>query len=200
MSKTLPFSLIAGVDEVGRGCLVGNVVAAAVILPTHFELDGLTDSKKLSAVQRERLFEAIYAQAIGIGIGECSVKEIEELNILNAALEAMRRAVLQLNPQPEHLLIDGNRCFKNCAYSYETVIKGDLLHPCISAASIIAKVTRDRQMRALHESFPEYGFDQHKGYATVAHYAAIEKHGVLSEHRKSFKLYKSPQIELFSER
>ena len=180
--------LIAGIDEAGRGCLAGSVVAAAVILPEGLVIEGLTDSKKLSAKQRESLFEIIHEKAIAVGVGQCSVEEVDRLNILHAAMEAMRRAALALDPQPHHLMIDGNRCFTDCLYSYETIVKGDLLHPCISAASVIAKVTRDRIMMDLHQQFPQYGWDKHKGYGTKAHYQAIAEHGISPHHRRSFRL------------
>jgi len=176
----------AGVDEVGRGPLVGAVVTAAVILPEFFDLPGLTDSKKLSAKRREVLAIAIKAQAIAWCIAEASVEEIDRLNILQATLLAMHRAVDGLSVVPQGVYVDGNRCPKNMNIPCQAVIKGDGLVAAISAASILAKVARDAQMDQLHAAFPNYGFDQHKGYPTAAHVAALKKYGVLAEHRRSF--------------
>ncbi|GGC08036.1 ribonuclease HII [Marinobacterium zhoushanense] len=180
-----PAGLVAGVDEVGRGPLVGNVVAAAVILDPARPIVGLTDSKKLSAARRERLYSEIQDRAIAWAIASASPEEIDELNILHASMLAMRRAVLALDPQPEYALIDGNRCPELPCPS-EPVIKGDLLVEAISAASILAKVYRDREMQALHQRYPQYGFASHKGYPTQAHFEALRVHGVLPEHRRSF--------------
>jgi ribonuclease HII len=176
----------AGVDEVGRGPLIGAVVTAAVILPDNFDLPGLTDSKKLSAKKREALAIAIKTQAIAWCVAESSVEEIDHLNILQATLLAMRRAVDGLSVVPQGVYVDGNRCPKNMHIPCQAVVKGDGLVPAISAASILAKVARDAQMDRLHEQFPSYGFDQHKGYPTAAHLAALTHHGVLPEHRRSF--------------
>ena len=176
---------VAGVDEVGRGPLVGNVVAAAVILDPARPIPGLTDSKKLSAGKRERLQEQIRERALAWAIASASPAEIDELNILQASLLAMRRAVLALDPQPDHALIDGNRC-PQLPCTAEAVIKGDLLVEAISAASILAKVHRDREMLDLHQRYPEYGFDRHKGYPTRAHLEALAQLGPLAEHRRSF--------------
>ncbi|MBR9885499.1 MAG: ribonuclease HII [Oceanospirillales bacterium] len=180
-----PSELVAGVDEVGRGPLVGNVVAAAVILDPARPIAGLTDSKKLSAAKRERLFVEIQDKALAWSIQSASPAEIDELNILHASMLAMRRAVLALTPQPEYAMVDGNRC-PELPCPAEPVIKGDLLLEAISAASILAKVYRDREMLVLHERHPQYGFDSHKGYPTKAHLAAIEEYGVLPEYRRSF--------------
>ncbi|KEA64364.1 Ribonuclease HII [Marinobacterium lacunae] len=180
-----PSELVAGVDEVGRGPLVGNVVAAAVILDPARPIAGLTDSKKLSAAKRERLFVEIQDKALAWSIQSASPAEIDELNILHASMLAMRRAVLALTPQPEYAMVDGNRC-PELPCPAEPVIKGDLLIEAISAASILAKVYRDREMLVLHERHPQYGFDSHKGYPTKAHLAAIEEYGVLPEYRRSF--------------
>ncbi|WP_343222654.1 ribonuclease HII [Marinobacterium ramblicola] len=180
-----PVELVAGVDEVGRGPLIGNVVAAAVILDPARPIAGLTDSKKLSAAKRERLYDEIQEKALAWAIASASPEEIDELNILHASMLAMRRAVLALDPQPEYALIDGNRC-PELPCPAEPVIKGDLLVAAISAASILAKVHRDREMQVLHELHPQYGFASHKGYPTKAHFEALAEHGVLPEHRRSF--------------
>lgn len=177
--------LVAGVDEVGRGPLVGNVVAAAVILDPARPIPGLTDSKKLSAAKRERLNGEIQERALAWAIASASPAEIDSLNILHASMLAMRRAVLALDPQPGYALIDGNRCPELPCPS-EPVVKGDLLVESIGAASILAKVYRDREMLALHQCHPQYGFDSHKGYPTKAHLQALLEHGVLPEYRRSF--------------
>ncbi len=179
--------LIAGVDEVGRGPLVGAVVTAAVILPAEYDIPGLNDSKKLTEKKRELLYDVILEQALSWSLGRAEVDEIDQLNILYATMLAMRRAVEGLSVKPDHAQIDGNRCPDiEHICSVEAIIKGDGLIPAISAASIIAKVTRDREMRALDALYPEYGFAQHKGYPTKQHFTALEEHGVLAEHRKSF--------------
>ncbi|WP_432697641.1 ribonuclease HII [Marinobacterium sp. YM272] len=180
-----PAGLVAGVDEVGRGPLIGDVVAAAVILDPARPIEGLTDSKKLSAKKRERLFDEIQERALAWSIASASPAEIDEINILHASMLAMRRAVLALDPQPEYAMIDGNRCPELPCPS-EPVVKGDLLIAEISAASILAKVYRDRQMEELHARYPEYGFAGHKGYPTKAHLQALATHGVLPEYRRSF--------------
>lgn len=178
--------LIAGVDEVGRGPLVGDVVTAAVILDEKVPIDGLTDSKKLSDKKREQLYEQIVEHALDWSIGRASPQEIDELNILHATMLAMTRAVEGLTRKPAHVRVDGNRC-PDWQYSSEAVVKGDALHPEISAASIIAKVTRDREMLALDLQYPQYGFAQHKGYPTKLHLSALSSHGPIAQHRKSFK-------------
>lgn len=179
--------LIAGVDEVGRGPLVGAVVTAAVILPEDYDLPGLTDSKKLSEKRRETLFDAIKAQAICWELGRAEPEEIDQLNILHASLLAMKRAVEALSIKPDHVLIDGHRCPElGHICTAEAIVKGDLTEPAISAASILAKVARDREMLALHAQFPEYGFDKHKGYPTRDHLSRIQEYGVLPAYRKSF--------------
>ena len=179
-------NLIAGVDEVGRGPLVGDVVTAAVILDANNPIEGLTDSKKLSEKKLQSLFEQIQEKALCIAVGRATPDEIDELNILHATMLAMQRAVEKLIIQPEFVFIDGNRC-PQLAMPSEAVVKGDLRVAEISAASIIAKVTRDREMVALDSRYPEYGFAKHKGYPTKAHFAALEKYGVIPEYRKSFK-------------
>jgi ribonuclease HII len=180
------FALIAGVDEVGRGPLVGDVVTAAVILDADKPIAGLTDSKKLSDKKRELLFAEIQEKALCFAIGRAVPEEIDRLNILHATMLAMQRAVTGLSVQPEFVFIDGNRC-PQLNMPCEAVVKGDLRVAEISAASILAKVTRDREMLALDKRYPEYGFARHKGYPTKAHFAAIEKLGVIPEYRKSFK-------------
>ncbi len=180
------FNVIAGVDEVGRGPLVGDVVTAAVILDANNPIEGLTDSKKLTEKKLQSLFEQIQEKALCIAVGRASPDEIDQLNILHATMLAMQRAVEQLSIQPEFVFIDGNRCPKLNMPS-EAIVKGDLRVAEISAASIIAKVTRDREMVELDIRYPEYGFAKHKGYPTKAHFEALEKFGVIPEYRKSFK-------------
>lgn len=180
-----PEGLIVGVDEVGRGPLVGDVVAAAVILDPSKPIAGLADSKKLTEKRREQLFELIQERALCWGIGSASPAEIDELNILHATMLAMQRAVAALSRRPDYALIDGNRC-PALPCPAEPVVKGDARVAEISAASILAKVSRDREMVDLHQRYPEYGFDKHKGYPTHQHLAALERNGVLPEHRRSF--------------
>ena len=181
---------IAGVDEVGRGPLVGDVVTAAVILDPNKPIQGLTDSKKLSEKKLALLFDQINENALAVSIGRCSPEEIDELNILHATMLAMQRAVQGLTIQPDFVFIDGNRC-PDLTMPSEAIVKGDLRVAEISAASIIAKVTRDREMVELDTRYPQYGFAKHKGYPTKAHFAAIQEHGVISEYRKSFKPVKA---------
>ena len=180
------YTLIAGVDEAGRGPLAGPVVAGAVILPQGVELAGVTDSKKMRQVAREQVFSTIHHEALATGIGVVSHRYIDEFNILKASLEAMRRAILALEPLPDFLLIDGihpvpisipQRCLK----------KGDQISRSISAASVLAKVYRDRIMLSHHERYPDYGFDQHKGYGTARHMEAIRRYGPSPIHRMTFK-------------
>ncbi len=177
--------LIAGVDEAGRGPLAGPVVAAAVILDDRNPIAGLNDSKKLTAARREVLFEEILAKALCCSIAQASVQEIDELNILQATLLAMRRAVLGLRLKPALVLVDGNQ-LPVLDVQAEAIVKGDALVQAISAASILAKVTRDRWCDSLHEQLPQYGFAAHKGYGTVAHLQALNQHGACNEHRRSF--------------
>ena len=176
--------LVAGVDEVGRGPLAGDVVAAAVIL-TESPPEGVTDSKILTPERREALAESIRGEAVSWALGRATVAEIDELNILQASLLAMRRAVEALFIQPSLVLVDGNRLPK-WPYEARAIVKGDLTEPSIGAASILAKVQRDAEMLALHEQYPQYGFDRHKGYPTKAHLAALETAGVSPVHRRSF--------------
>ena len=180
------FTLIAGVDEVGRGPLVGDVVTACVILDDNNPISGLADSKKLSEKKLGLLFDEIQEKALYVAVGRASPAEIDELNILHATMLAMQRAVNNLSIQPEFVFIDGNRCPK-LSMPCESVVKGDSRVAEISAASIIAKVTRDREMGELDKQYPQYGFAKHKGYPTKAHFEAIDKHGVTLEYRKSFK-------------
>ena len=180
---------VCGVDEAGRGPLVGAVVAGAVVLDPENPIEGLKDSKKLSPARREYLYEQIVQKAKAWGIGEASPAEIDEINILQATMLAMRRAIEDLTTRlgawPDKALIDGNRC-PELPIAAEAIVKGDAKEPAISAASILAKVTRDRQMQELHERHPQYGFAQHMGYPTEAHFAALQNFGVCSEHRRSF--------------
>lgn len=176
---------IAGVDEVGRGPLAGAVLAAAVILDPAKPIQGLTDSKKLSEKKREQLFEIIQRDALAWAIGRAEVEEIDQLNILHASMLAMKRAVESLQPAAEFAQIDGNRCPRLLIPS-EAIVKGDLTVPCISAASIIAKVSRDREMDRLDQQYPGYGLAQHKGYPTQAHLDALQKLGPSAIHRRSF--------------
>jgi ribonuclease HII len=180
---------VCGVDEAGRGPLAGAVVAGAVVLDPENPISGLKDSKKLSAIRREFLFEQIQLKAKAWGIGEASPAEIDEINILQATMLAMRRAIedlaTRLGGWPDKALIDGNRC-PELPISAEAIVKGDTKEPAISAASILAKVTRDRQMMALHELHPQYGFARHMGYPTEAHFAALKEFGACDQHRRSF--------------
>ena len=178
--------LIAGVDEAGRGPLAGPVVAAAVILDDRHAIKGLADSKKLSARRREALFDEIRAKALCCSIAQASVEEIDELNILQATLLAMRRAVMGLRLPPKLVLVDGNR-LPVLEMRAEAIVKGDATVPSISAASILAKVSRDRWCADYHQLFPQYGFDQHKGYGTAEHLAALRQHGPCPEHRRTFR-------------
>ncbi|MDW2035213.1 ribonuclease HII [Vibrio sp. 665] len=180
------YQLIAGVDEVGRGPLVGDVVTAAVILDPNNPIEGLNDSKKLSEKKRLALLPEIKEKALAWAVGRCSPEEIDELNILQATMVAMQRAIAGRKVQPDLVLIDGNRCAE-LPMDSQAVVKGDLRVAEISAASIIAKVVRDQEMEELDKQYPQFGFAKHKGYPTKAHFEAIEQHGVISEHRKSFK-------------
>lgn len=177
---------VAGVDEAGRGPLVGSVVAAAVILDPNNPIEGLNDSKKLSEKKREMLFVEIQEKAVAWAIAEASHAEIDQFNILQASLLAMRRAVEALDIQPQHVLVDGNKIPQGLSMSCEAIVGGDALHAEISAASILAKVTRDRQMVVLDQQHPQFGFAQHKGYPTKMHFAAIAEHGVIDQHRRSY--------------
>ena len=183
--KASGYAVICGVDEAGRGPLAGPVTAAAVILPDGVEILGVDDSKKLAEDRREALYDEICAKAISYGIGLATEAEIDGVNILNATYLAMNRAIACLRPVPDLCLIDGNRG-AGIAYPHECVVKGDSKCFSIAAASILAKVTRDRIMADLHEVYPQYGFDRHKGYPTKAHYVALDAHGVSEIHRQTF--------------
>ena len=180
---------ICGVDEAGRGPLVGSVVAGAVVLDPNQPIIGLRDSKKLSPARREQLYAEIMQKARAWGIGQASPSEIDTLNILQATMLAMRRAIEALSERlgewPSKALIDGNHC-PILPIASEAIIKGDAKEPAISAASIIAKVTRDQQMQALHTQYPQYGFNQHMGYPTEAHMQVLKQYGPCEEHRRTF--------------
>lgn len=177
--------LVAGVDEAGRGPLAGPVVAAAVILDDLHPIPGLADSKKLSPARRERLYDEIRAKALCCSVAEATVEEIDRLNILQATMLAMRRAVEGLRLKPAKVLVDGNR-LPSLPMLAEAIVKGDSKVAAISAASILAKVTRDRWCAQYHAEFPAYGFDGHKGYGTAEHLAALRQHGPCPQHRRSF--------------
>lgn len=177
--------LLAGVDEAGRGPLAGPVVAAAVILDELNPIEGLADSKKLTAARRERLYDEIRAKALCCAVAEASVEEIDALNILQATLLAMRRAVEGLRLKPSKVLVDGNQ-LPRLSVLAEAVVRGDALVPAISAASILAKVHRDRWCLDYDREFPQYGFAAHKGYGTAVHMAALRAHGACPQHRRSF--------------
>jgi len=177
--------LVAGVDEAGRGPLAGPVVAAAVILDDRNPIQGLNDSKKLTALRRERLYDEIRAKALCCSVAQASVEEIDEINILQATMLAMQRAVEGLRLKPAKVLVDGNR-LPVLDVLAEAIVRGDATVPAISAASILAKVTRDRWCAELDGRYPEYGFAGHKGYGTAEHLAALRAHGACPEHRKTF--------------
>ncbi len=180
------YNLICGVDEAGRGPLAGPVCAAAVILPLNCDIDGLNDSKKLTEKKREELYDVIKAKAVSYGIAFALVEEIEKYNILGATFLAMNRAIGMLKTTPDFALIDGNQIPKGITIPCKTVIKGDSLSSSIAAASVLAKVTRDRLMYEYDEKYPQYGFAAHKGYGTKAHYEAIRQYGICEIHRCSF--------------
>jgi len=188
--------LVAGVDEVGRGPLVGAVVTAAVILDPARPIVGLADSKALTEKKRLTLADEIREKALSFALGRAEPHEIDELNILHATMLAMQRAVAALDVAPQHVLVDGNRCPR---FSCEAtaVVKGDARVAVISAASILAKVARDAEMMALHEAYPQYGFDQHKGYPTAVHMAALQLHGPINQHRRSFAPVRLALMEHF---
>ncbi len=179
------YKIVCGVDEAGRGPLAGPVYAAAVILPDGLDGLGINDSKKMTEKKREALFDIICDNATAYGIGFATEKEIDEINILNATFLAMKRAVDAMGIKPDLVLVDGNRK-PDTGYYEETLVKGDAKSISIAAASILAKVSRDRYMKELAERHPEYKFEQHKGYGTKLHYEMIEKYGILSDHRRSF--------------
>ena len=183
---------VAGVDEAGRGCLAGPVVAAAVVLPPDARLPGLDDSKKLTPEARDRLYDAVRAEAIAVGVGACTAAEVDELNVLWASMEAMRRALADLALVPDAALIDGNRVPPEASGvvrgPVEALVKGDAKSLSIAAASVLAKVTRDRHMVALDGAVPRYGFAGHKGYPTAQHYAALAEHGPSPHPPRTFRL------------
>ena len=180
------FKTVCGIDEAGRGPLAGPVYAAAVILPTGLEIEGLNDSKKLSEKKREQLFDVICEKAVAFSVGTASEQEIDEINILNATFLAMKRAVEGLTVKPDYALVDGNRYPHIGEITEETIVKGDGKSMSVAAASILAKVSRDRYMLELAKEYPQYLFEQHKGYGTKLHYEMIEKFGISPVHRKSF--------------
>lgn len=189
--KRNDYSILCGVDEAGRGPLAGDVYAAAVILDPMNPIEGINDSKKLTEKKRELLFEEICSKAVSYSIATATVEEIEEINILNAAMLAMKRAVEGLSVVPSYVLVDGNK-MPDISIMAETVVKGDANSASIAAASILAKVSRDKKLIELDKIYPEYGFSKHKGYGTKAHYEALMKYGPSPVHRMSFlkKLYK----------
>lgn len=179
------FTAVCGIDEAGRGPLAGPVCAAAVVLPNGLMIEGLNDSKKLTEKKREALFDVITGQALAYGIGWASEEEIDRVNILQATFLAMGRAVAAMQFPADYALVDGNR-MPPLPIPGEAVVKGDGKCACIAAASVLAKVSRDRVLRELDRQYPQYGFAQHKGYGTKAHYAAIMQYGILPVHRRSF--------------
>jgi ribonuclease HII len=186
----------AGVDEAGRGCLAGPVIAAAVILPKGCSIEGLNDSKKLSENKRNALRNVILEQAISVGIGLATVEEIDQINILNATFLAMHRAIDKLNFTPQRLLIDGNRFKKYHEIPHNTIISGDAIFQSIAAASVIAKTERDRIMEELSKEFPQFCWEKNKGYGTEKHRNVIHNNGTTVHHRKSFRM--GPPLDLFS--
>lgn len=186
-ARRLGFSIIAGVDEVGRGCLAGPVVASAVIFPENFSNSEIKDSKLLTAAQREKLVPVILEGALSYGFGSVEPKEIDVMNILRASLKAMRLAIERLNPKPEMILVDGNQTIPLLSIQQWAIPKGDRLSLSVSAASILAKVKRDSLMTKVAEQYPEFHFEKHKGYGTPEHWEALEKFGATPIHRMSFK-------------
>ncbi|MFV2031436.1 MAG: ribonuclease HII [Gammaproteobacteria bacterium] len=195
MTASLRVKLVAGVDEAGRGPLAGAVVAAAVILDNARPIAGLTDSKMLSAVKRSALEDEIKRKALAWAVADASIEEIDQFNILQASLMAMKRAVLRLQATPDLVLIDGNRLPDLPRFETRAIIKGDLSQPCISAASILAKEHRDRQMMVLDRRYPQYQFARHKGYPTRLHRELLKQYGACAAHRRSFR----PVREVLSE-
>lgn len=185
-AKEKGYNVVCGVDEAGRGPLAGPVCAAAVILPEGLIIEGLDDSKKLTGKKREKLFDVIIQNAVSYSVAFGTVEEIEQYNILNATFIAMNKAIEGLNKRPDYALIDGNRVPKGITVDCETVVKGDSKSMSVAAASVLAKVTRDRLLLRYAEMYPQYGFEKHKGYGTVAHYEAVKKYGLCPVHRLSF--------------
>jgi ribonuclease HII len=188
-------NLVAGVDEVGRGPLAGPVVAAAVVFPQDISLTQITDSKRLTPRKREELFDLIFENALDVGIAEVDPGAIDKLNILNASLKAMQEAISRLKNRPDLVLVDGNQKIPNLRIPQVTIIKGDSLSLSVAAASIIAKVTRDRLMQAHHKKYPIFFFNQNKGYATKSHIRALREHGPCEIHRRSFRSVKMLKIK-----
>lgn len=184
-----------GCDEVGRGCIAGPVFAAAVIMPYHYANDEINDSKQLSAAKRKQLREIIERDALAWAVGQVSEQEIDKINILNASFLAMNRAIQQLQTIPQLLLIDGNRFKNQTDIPFKTVVKGDATYLSIAAASILAKCYRDELMEKLHEEFPQYGWNDNKGYPTPAHQDAVLKYGLTPYHRRSFQLKRQLKLE-----
>jgi ribonuclease HII len=182
------FLLETGTDEAGRGCLAGPVTAAAVILPAHFENSILNDSKQLSEKAREKLRPIIEAQAISFAVTHLEPIIIDEINILNASIKAMQESILNLNPKPEYIIVDGNRFKPVLDIPHSCIVKGDAKFMSIAAASVLAKTYRDDYMNRIHEEFPMYNWKQNKGYPTIEHREAIRKYGVTKYHRMSFRL------------
>ncbi len=187
-------AFVAGVDEAGRGCLAGPVYAAAVILDAGHGIRGLDDSKQLTALQREKLFDLVQRRAVACAIARAEVDEIERLNILHASMLAMQRAVQMLSPAAQHCLIDGNRLPVGLPCSAEAVVEGDAIHSPIMAASILAKVARDREMQRLDAEYPGYGFAKHKGYGTPDHLQALRRQGPSLIHRMGFAPCAQPDL------
>ena len=179
------YTSIAGVDEAGRGPLAAEVYAAAVILPADICIEGLNDSKKISEKKREKLFDEICSVSLAYAVATASVEEIDTYNIRNATYMAMNRAIEALNIKPDYVIVDGD-CIKECNYPHECIVKGDAKSMSIAAASILAKVSRDRHMLTLAEKYPQYGFEKHKGYGTKVHIEALKEFGACEVHRKTF--------------
>lgn len=186
----------AGCDEAGRGCLAGPVFAAAVILPKNYQSERLNDSKQLNKTQRNALRETIETEALAWAVASVSQEEIDQINILNASILAMHRAIDQLKIKPEFLLIDGNRFKPYKKIPHQTVVKGDGKYLSIAAASVLAKTYRDLYMSQIHKEFPDYGWLSNQGYPTKKHYEAIQKYGITPHHRKTFKLVKPVQLSI----
>lgn len=195
LSHYTPDLIECGCDEAGRGCLAGAVFAAAVILPKDYQNETLNDSKQLSEKQRYLLRDQIEKDAVAWAVSSVSPQEIDQTNILRAAIHAMNLAVAQLTVAPQLLLIDGNRFYNESLIPYCTIVKGDGKYLSIAAASVLAKTYRDDYMNAMHQQYPRYGWDRNKGYPTAAHYAALSQYGPTPLHRKSFKLEKNPETE-----
>ncbi|MCQ2294943.1 MAG: ribonuclease HII [Bacteroidales bacterium] len=196
LSQYTPDLIECGCDEAGRGCLAGAVFAAAVILPKDFHHELLNDSKQLTERQRYELREMIYQESVCWAVASVDAAEIDQTNILRASMHAMNLAVAKLTTEPELLLIDGNRFYPENIIPYHTIVKGDGKYMSIAAASILAKTWRDDYMKQMHETYPQYGFDRHKGYPTAAHYAAIEEYGPTPIHRMTFKLSRNADSPL----